>query len=139
MVGSLSRAAVNPLSAAILHGHPTGLGTLEISPVFQEWYNPDPVPKVRQGTIEIEVEGGAFGLVSSRAIGPLAKLMFESSVDSIQFVIAKVKPRAFRRMAVKFHPDKVRDMGEDYQKQARERFDRITAAYEAIKKQRGIK
>ena len=65
--------------------------------------------------------------------------MFESSVDSIQFVIAKVKPRAFRRMAVKFHPDKVRDMGEDYQKQARERFDRITDAYEAIKKQRGIK
>ena len=42
-------------------------------------------------------------------------------------------------MAVKFHPDKVRDMGEDYQKQARERFDRITDAYEAIKKQRGIK
>ena len=37
-----------------------------------------------------------------------------------------------------FHPE-VRDMGEDYQKQARERFDRITAAYEAIKKQRGIK
>ena len=32
--------------------------------------------------------------------------------------------KAFRRMAVKFHPDKVRDMGADYQKQARERFDR---------------
>ena len=28
---------------------------------------------------------------------------------------------------------------EDDQKQARERFDRITTAYEAIKKQRGIK
>jgi len=56
----------------------------------------------------------------------------ESATDS------EVK-KAFRRMAVKFHPDKVRDMGEDYQKQARERFDRITAAYEAIKKQRGIK
>jgi len=47
--------------------------------------------------------------------------------------------KAFRRMAVKFHPDKVRDMGADYQKQARVRFDRITDAYEAIKKQRGIK
>ena len=47
--------------------------------------------------------------------------------------------KAFRRMAVKFHPDKVRDMGADYQKQARTRFDRITTAYEAIKKQRGIK
>ncbi|MCH1575398.1 MAG: DnaJ domain-containing protein, partial [Flavobacteriales bacterium] len=47
--------------------------------------------------------------------------------------------KAFRRMAVKFHPDKVRDMGAEYQKQARTRFDRITEAYEAIKKQRGIK
>ena len=47
--------------------------------------------------------------------------------------------KAFRRMAVKFPPDKVRDMGADCQKQARTRFDRITAAYEAIKKQRGIK
>ena len=33
----------------------------------------------------------------------------ESATDS------EVK-KAFRRMAVKFHPDKVRDMGEDYQK-----------------------
>ena len=56
----------------------------------------------------------------------------ESATDS------EVK-KAFRRMAVKFHPDKVRDMGADYQKQARTRFDRITTAYEAIKKQRGIK
>ena len=43
------------------------------------------------------------------------------------------------RMAVKFHPDKVGDMGADYQKQARIRFDRIQEAYEAIKKQRGMK
>ena len=56
----------------------------------------------------------------------------------LEAIRSEVK-KAFRRMAVKFHPDKVRDMGEDYQKQARERFDRITAAYEAIKKQRGIK
>ena len=56
----------------------------------------------------------------------------ESATDS------EVK-KAFRRMAVKFHPDKLRDMGDDYQKQARVRFDRITEAYEAIKKQRGIK
>ena len=56
----------------------------------------------------------------------------------LEAIRSEVK-KAFRRMAVKFHPDKVRDMGEDYQKQARERFDRITDAYEAIKKQRGIK
>ena len=51
---------------------------------------------------------------------------------------AEVK-KAYRRMAVKFHPDKVGDMGADYQKQARLRFDRIQEAYEAIKKQRGMK
>ena len=51
---------------------------------------------------------------------------------------AEVK-KAYRRMAVKFHPDKVGDMGEDYQKQARARFDRIQVAYEEIKKQRGMK
>jgi len=46
---------------------------------------------------------------------------------------------AFRRMAFKFHPDKVLDMGEEYQKQARNRFERISDAYEAIKMQRGMK
>ena len=51
---------------------------------------------------------------------------------------AEVK-KAYRRMAVKFHPDKVGDMGADYQKQARVRFDRIQEAYEAIKKERGLK
>ena len=51
---------------------------------------------------------------------------------------AEVK-KAYRRMALKFHPDKVRDMGEEYQKQARERFVRINEAYEAIKSQREMK
>jgi DnaJ like chaperone protein len=51
---------------------------------------------------------------------------------------AEVK-KSYRRMALKFHPDKVRDMGEEYQKQARERFLRINDAYEAIKSQRGMK
>ena len=51
---------------------------------------------------------------------------------------AEIK-KAYRRMAVKFHPDKVGDIGADYQKQARVRFDRIQTAYEEIKKQRGMK
>ena len=33
----------------------------------------------------------------------------------------KVK-KAYRRLALKFHPDKVRDMGEAYAKQAEARF-----------------
>ncbi len=47
--------------------------------------------------------------------------------------------KAYRKMAVKFHPDKVSQMGEEYQKGAKEKFQKIQEAYEAIKKRRGIK
>lgn len=47
--------------------------------------------------------------------------------------------RAYRKMAVKFHPDKVRELGEEYQKMAQEKFIRVQEAYEAIKKERGFK
>jgi DnaJ like chaperone protein len=47
--------------------------------------------------------------------------------------------KAYRRLAVKFHPDKVQDLGEQHQAQAKERFIRIQAAYERIKKERNLK
>lgn len=46
--------------------------------------------------------------------------------------------RAYRKMAVKFHPDKVAALGEEVQKAAKEKFQRVQKAYENIKKQRGI-
>ena len=47
--------------------------------------------------------------------------------------------KAYRKMAVKFHPDKVSQMGEEYQKGAKEKFQKIQDSYEAIKKKRGMK
>lgn len=47
--------------------------------------------------------------------------------------------KAYRKMAVKFHPDKVSQMGEEYQKGAKEKFQKIQDSYDAIKKQRGMK
>ena len=47
--------------------------------------------------------------------------------------------RAYRRLALKFHPDKVRDMGEAYAKQAEVRFLEVQDAYETVKKLRGFK
>lgn len=46
--------------------------------------------------------------------------------------------KAYRRMAMKYHPDKVATMGEEIRQQATEKFRAINEAYEHIKKQRGI-
>jgi DnaJ like chaperone protein len=47
--------------------------------------------------------------------------------------------KAYRQMAIKFHPDKVSSMGEEFQKGAKEKFQKIQEAYDAIKRQRGLK
>jgi DnaJ like chaperone protein len=46
--------------------------------------------------------------------------------------------KAYRRMALKYHPDKVSLLGEDVQKAAKEKFQKVQQAYENIRKQRGI-
>ena len=45
---------------------------------------------------------------------------------------------AYRRMAMKNHPDKVATLGPDVQKAAEEKFRKVQEAYETIKKQRGM-
>ena len=46
--------------------------------------------------------------------------------------------KAYRRMAMKYHPDKVIHLGEDFQKAANEKFQMVNKAYENIKKERKI-
>ena len=41
-------------------------------------------------------------------------------------------------MAIKYHPDKVAHLGDDVQKGAKEKFQRLNQAYENVKKHRGI-
>lgn len=47
--------------------------------------------------------------------------------------------KAYRRMALKHHPDKVASLGEDVQKAAEEKFKQIAEAYDRIRKARGMK
>lgn len=74
------------------------------------------------------------------------KAMFYRDVDSDYKILGisstasddEVK-KAYRKMAVKFHPDKVEQMGAEYQKGAKEKFQKIQDSYDAIKKRRGMK
>ena len=46
--------------------------------------------------------------------------------------------KAYRKMAMKYHPDKVSHLGEDFRKIAEEKFRSVNEAYERIKKERKI-
>ncbi len=46
--------------------------------------------------------------------------------------------KAYRRVAMKYHPDKVASAGEEIKQKATEKFQKIQEAYETIKKQRGL-
>lgn len=73
------------------------------------------------------------------------KAMFVRDVNSAYTILEitsdasdeEVK-KAYRKMAVKYHPDKVAHLGQDVQQPAKEKFQQVNAAYEQIKKQRGM-
>jgi DnaJ like chaperone protein len=47
--------------------------------------------------------------------------------------------KAYRRMAMKHHPDRVAHLGEEFQKAASEKFKNVQQAYERIERERGMK
>lgn len=73
------------------------------------------------------------------------KSMFIQDTDAA-YKILEIDPsasdeevkKAYRRMAMKYHPDKVSHLGEDVEKSANEKFRQVNKAYEDIKKQRNI-
>ncbi|MFC2081124.1 TerB family tellurite resistance protein [Bacteroidota bacterium] len=72
--------------------------------------------------------------------------MFFEDVDSAYKILEIDKSasdedlkKAYRRMANKYHPDKVAYLGEDIRKAAGEKFRKVKDAYDKIKRERGIK
>ncbi len=73
------------------------------------------------------------------------KNMFIPETDS-SYKILEIEPsatddevkKAYRKMAVKYHPDKVSHLGEDIRKSADEKFARVNEAYNKIKKERSM-
>lgn len=74
------------------------------------------------------------------------KAMFFKEVDSDYKILEIDKnatddevKKAYRKMAVKYHPDKVSHLGEEFQIGAKEKFQKVQEAFSNIKKQRGMK
>ena len=73
------------------------------------------------------------------------KAMFIPDTDKY-FKILEVSPdatneeikKAYRQMAIKYHPDKVQHLGEDIRQAAEQKFKMVNEAYEKIKKERGF-
>lgn len=73
------------------------------------------------------------------------KSMFVANTSSA-YKILEIEPtatdeevkKAYRKMAVKYHPDKVSYLGEEVQQGAKEKFQQLNHAYEQIKKERNI-
>ena len=73
------------------------------------------------------------------------KAMFYNASDNAYKILEITKSvtddevkKAYRRMAKKYHPDKVQDLGKEHLKGAKEKFQNIQSAYERIKKERNI-
>lgn len=73
------------------------------------------------------------------------KAMFYDESDSAYKMLEITKEttndevkKAYRRMAKKYHPDKLQNLGDEHKEGAKEKFQKIQAAYEQIKKERGM-
>jgi DnaJ like chaperone protein len=73
------------------------------------------------------------------------KAMFYNSSDSAYRILEIEKTAsndevklAYRKMAKKYHPDKLQHLGDEHIKGAEEKFKQVSIAYEKIQKERGI-
>jgi len=94
----------------------------------------------------LEAIAGAMRLSSSDAASVIAMYYKEAGTADSAYAVLEISPsatddevkNAYRRMAMKNHPDKVATLGPEVQKAAAEKFRKIQEAYETIKRERGM-
>ena len=100
--------------------------------------------KVSQMEVEKLFEIAGYMRISSPDFNSI-KAMFIAQTDSAYTILEVSKTstdavvkKAYRDLVKKHHPDRVRNLGPAAEKAAKEKFQRIQQAYEAIKNERGF-
>jgi DnaJ like chaperone protein len=83
--------------------------------------------------------------ITERDLGSL-NAMFTRSAPSSAYTVLEVDPKAsddvlkkaYRSAAMKHHPDRVAHLGEEFQKDAAEKFKKVQEAWERIRAERGL-
>lgn len=101
-----------------------------------ESYHQDEVDVIERIAGYMGIRSGDFNSI---------RAMFVKNINSA-YDILEILPsatneevkKAYRKLAVEYHPDKVAHLGDDIHKAATAKFQTLNAAYEQIKKQRGM-
>ena len=111
-----------------------------------------------QYLVQIAMADGNFDASEKSVIEAIAAVIQITSADAASviamyykendaaYTVLEISPSAtdeevkaaYRRMAMKYHPDRVSTLGPDVQKAAEEKFKKVQEAYETIKKLRGM-
>ena len=94
--------------------------------------------------VEIIEKIGGYMYINSHDLASIKAMFYKEPKQNYKILDvdpsasdAEVK-KAFRKMAMKYHPDKLSDLSESQQKMGKEKFMKVQEAYEAIKNERGM-
>lgn len=106
------------------------------------------IAKADSFVTEVEVEEirkiAGYLYINQRDFESIKAMFYDASDNAYKILEIKKNATddevksAYRRMAKKYHPDKLQDLGEEHLKGAKEKFQSIQTAYENIKSERGL-
>mgnify|MGYP000288909739 CR=1 FL=1 len=132
---------------------PTPVFSIFNSETFALWHEKQ-ATSVTNWLATTQFTGKGMSLIPN-AQGELAEVIFVSNSDNSYWLCGdlvnqlpagqyqlnaddKQIKKAYRKLAIQYHPDKVAQLGEDFQKGAKEKFQKVQDSYETIKESRGI-
>ncbi|MCH1437221.1 MAG: TerB family tellurite resistance protein [Flavobacteriales bacterium] len=94
--------------------------------------------------VEIIEKIGRYMYINAHDLGSIKAMFYKEPKQNYKILEidssasdAEVK-KAFRKMAMKYHPDKLSDLSASQQKMGKQKFMKVQEAYEAIKNERGM-